>query len=149
MFRRFLCWPLIGVSIISAWPAMADTETTLAELRSQCYDVYKAKSDEARLYLPTVASQDINIAELNLPEVFQQNLGVSNEDLAGLDEMLRQANEFMAPYAQEAYLDLAQINIDLANCYIENGADAEALRAEAQATYDTIAAYDFLQAFST
>ena len=128
---------------------MADTETTLAELRSQCYDVYKAQSDEARLYLPTVASQDINIAELNLPEVFQQNLGVSNEDLAGLDEMLRQANEFMAPYAQEAYLDLAQINIDLANCYIENGADAEALRAEAQATYDTIAAYDFLQAFSS
>jgi len=149
MVRRIFGSLGIVLGIIAALPAIADTESTLAELRSQCYYVYKAKSDEARLYLPTVASQDINISELGLPEVFQQNLGVSNEDLADLDEMLQQASEFMAPYAQEAYLDLAQINIDLANCYIENGADAEALRAEAQATYDTIAAYDFLQAFSS
>lgn len=157
MYNVFMPQWILGslsltVGIFIAITAQATTEDTLAELRSQCYDVYKAQYDDALTYLPSVASQDIDVTQLDLPEALEQNFGVSEADLTGLADLtdaLQQANEFMAPYAQEAYLELAQINIDLADCYLEQGADAQPLRDQAQANYDAIADYNFLDAFSS
>lgn len=144
-----LGWWIVALGVVTAVPALANNDAALVDLRSQCYDVYKAQYDDARAYLPAVASQDINLDALDLPPSFQEQFGVSTEDLAGLSDALKQANEFMAPYAQEAYLALAQINIDLADCYLAHGANAQALRDQAQANYDAIQAYDFQQAFNS
>jgi len=134
-----------------------DHASILNDLQTKCYDVYKPQYDSARATLPTVALLDINIAEIeNIPNSIRTSIGLTEEGLAELPQVATEAKMFIAPYAQQSYLDLAQMNIDLATCYSEHLANdlslrinAEQLRQQAQDRYDAIASYDFVQAFTS
>lgn len=156
MFRRIIGIIVLLPSVLMAMPAMADTETVLAEMRSQCYDVYKPKYDAALELLPPIGAPTVDLAEIELPAAMQTQLGVTDEDLAGLAEAVQGISEMMAPYAKTAYQDLFQINLDVTNCYVEHLASepdwqraAEQLHIQAQAKYDAVSGYDFAQPIAT
>ncbi len=156
---------IVAGSVLVGWPALAHEPSSdigehdglLLQLQTNCYNIYKPQYDMARLSIPTVAAQDINLADIGeIPEDIQASLGFTDEDLAELGTMLEEFNSLQAPYAQDAYKNLAQVNLDLTNCYIEQlanepelKANAEQLHQQAQADYDAISNYDFAGALTS
>lgn len=150
---------LIGSPAFAHAPSdtIGEHDELVSQLRRDCYDVYKPQYDLARLSIPAIAPQDINLEDIGeIPEDIQASLGFDSEDLAELSAMVEEFSAFQAPYAQEAYKNLAQVNLDITNCYIEKLADepelkanAEQLYKKAQADYDAISNYDFAEAFTS
>lgn len=150
---------LVGLPAFAHAPsdAIGEHDELVSQLRTDCYDVYKPQYDLARLNIPVVAAQDINLEDLGeIPEDIQASLGFSNEDLAELSAMVEELSAFQAPYAQDAYKNLAQVNLDITSCYIEHltnepelKANAEQLHQQAQANYDAISNYDFAGALTS
>lgn len=155
----------IALSFLAGSPAFAhapsdaigEHDELVSQLRTDCYDVYKPQYDLARLSIPAIAAQDINLEDLGeIPEDIQASLGFSNEDLAELSAMVEEFSAFQAPYAEDAYKNLAQVNLDITSCYVEHLADepelkanAETLHQQAQANFDAINNYDFAGAFTS
>lgn len=150
---------LVGAPAFAHAPSdiVGEHDELVSQLRTDCYDVYKPQYDVVKLTIPAIAPQDINLEELGeIPEDIQASLGFSNEDLAELSAMVEEFSAFQAPYAQDVYKNLAQVNLDLTKCYIEHLADepelkanAETLHQQAQANFDAINNYDFAGAFTS
>ncbi len=140
--------------MVSASPAVGESissEALLEDLRTNCYDVYQPQFVAASAAIPGITTEQIDWTELgdSIPEEMRSQLGIDSEALAGLQEMMAEATNFMAPYTKEAYLGAAQVKVDLAQCYVDHGAiNAQPLLQDAQDQYTAIENYDFEAAYN-
>ncbi len=143
-------WILLSLLILPAAVQADDVDAVLQSMYDDCYAVYNPQFIAAQEMLPA-APLDIDLESLNnIPE----GLGLDADTLSGLSEMLAESKAILAPMTQQAYADLAQLNVDLTKCYAAKAEAAPELLPQAQVLVERaetdlaeIAAYDFTKSY--
>lgn len=131
---------LLGVVLLNGEPFIAqadevDIDTTLQRLQTNCYNENKAKFDEAKANLPPLAVEQIDLQSLTQDEAVVsvlESFGLSTEDLAGYQELYDEAQQYSIDAAKDAYRQLADINVQVAECYERELANEPTLLPQAQ-----------------
>lgn len=123
-----------GLSVAQA--AEVDTDVILQRLQTNCYNENKVQFDDAKSSLPPLAVEQIDLQSLGQDEQaasILESLGITAEDLVGYQAMFDESQQYSINAAKDAYRQLADINIHVAECYERELVNEPTMLPQAQA----------------